>query len=72
MQENSIEWLKNLPPDRQLSVFKELSRFLSANELKKVMEQLKRGKDLLTIHRQLGLLHKYQVDLVRIRDQGRF
>ncbi len=72
MQENSIDWLESLSAERQLAVFKELSRYLSAGELKKVMEHLKKGTDLLTIHRRMGLIRKYQVDLVRIREQHRF
>lgn len=67
-----MEWLESLSAERQLTVFKELSRYLSAGELKKVMEHLKKGTDLLTIHRRMGLIHKYQVDLIRIRDQQRF
>jgi hypothetical protein len=60
-------WLLSLPETDRLKVFQALSEYLSMNELKTVMSELGNGKDLLSIHRQLGLIGKYYVDLLRIR-----
>lgn len=71
MQYRADEWLNTLSAESRFKVFRELSVYLSSGELKKVMEQVQRGGDLLAIHRRMGLLHKYQVDLIRIREQLR-
>jgi len=69
MQYSSYEWLDALSVENRFRVFRELSVYLSSGELKKVMDHVQRGEDLLAIHRRMGLLHKYQVDLIRIREQ---
>jgi len=60
-------WLGSLPEDIRLQVFQVLSEYLSVNELKAVMSEVGKGRDLLEIHRQMGLIRKYQVDLLRIQ-----
>ncbi len=55
-----------MPEDARLQVFQALSEYLSVNELKAVMSEVGKGRDLLAIHRQMGLIRKYQVDLLRI------
>ena len=56
-----------MPEDSQLQVFQALSEYLSINELKAVMSEVGKGRNLLAIHRQMGLIRKYQVDLLRIQ-----
>ncbi len=65
--EDIERWLASLPEDKRLQVFQVLSEYLSINELKTVMEEVGKGRDLLSIHRQMGLIRKYQVDLLRIQ-----
>ena len=60
-------WLGSLSEKEQLHVFKMLSGYLSVRELKMVMSEVKKGRPLLDIHRSMGMLGKYQVDLLRIR-----
>ena len=71
MQYSSYEWLDALSVENRFRVFRELSVYLSSGELKKVMDHVQQGEDLLAVHRRMGLLHKYQVDLIRIREQLR-
>ncbi len=60
-------WLGSLSEKEQLQVFKMLSGYLSVKELRIVMSEVKKGRPLLDIHRRMGLLEKYQVDLLRIQ-----
>ena len=60
-------WLDSLPEEAMLQVFQALSEYLSVNELKTIMTEVGEGRDLLSIHRQMGLIRKYQVDLLRIQ-----
>ncbi len=60
-------WLGSLSEKEQLQVFKMLSGYLSVKELRIVMSEVKKGRSLLDIHRRMGLLEKYQVDLLRIQ-----
>ena len=60
------DWLNSLCESDQLHVFQALSEYLSINELKNVMLELEKGRALLAIHSQMGLIRKYQVDLIRI------
>ena len=60
-------WIDSLPEDSQLQVFQALSEYLSVNELKVIIAEVNRGRDLLSIHRQMGLVRKYYVDLLRIQ-----
>ncbi len=62
------QWINSLQYTRQLFVFKALSEYLSVNELKNVMTEVGKGRDLLTVHSQFGLIIKYQVDLIRIHN----
>ena len=62
------KWINSLQYSRQLFVFKALSEYLSNNELKNVMTEVGKGRNLLTVHSQLGLIRKYQVDLIRIHN----
>lgn len=64
---NMDSWLNSLSERDRLRVFQMLSSYLSGTELKKVMERVKKGEPLLEIHRKMGLLRKYQVDLIRIK-----
>ena len=65
---NEIEdWIENLPESSRLQVFQALSEYLSVNELKTVMVEVEKGRDLFTIHRQMGMIKKYYVDLLRIQ-----
>ena len=64
--EDIENWLHSLQSSEQLRVFQSLSEYLSVNELKNVMLELEKGSNLLTIHSQMGLIRKYQVDLIRI------
>ena len=64
--EDISAWLNSLSESDQLQVFQTLSEYLSVNELKKVMLELEKGRTLLAIHSQMGLIRKYQVDLIRI------
>jgi len=64
--EDIENWLNSLHISEQLQVFQALSEYLSVNELKNVMLELENGRTLLTIHSQMGLIRKYQVDLIRI------
>ena len=65
--EDIEDWIDSLPEDTQLQVFQALSEYLSVNELKAIMVEVGRGGDLLSIHRQMGLIKKYYVDLLRIQ-----
>ena len=56
------------PPEKQNEIFKRLTIFLNTEEIKRVMDLVKGGMDLLTAHRGLGLLEKYQVELLKICD----
>lgn len=56
-----------MPEDTRLQVFQALSEYLSVNELKAVMSEVGNGRNLLAVHRQMGLIRKYQVDLLRIQ-----
>lgn len=60
-------WLSSLSEEDRLQVFQALSEYLSVNELKHVMEELSKGRDLLSIHRGMGLIKKYYVDILRIQ-----
>ena len=62
------QWINSLQYTRQLFVFKALSEYLSVNELKNVMTEVGKGRDLLAVHSQFGLIIKYQVDLIRIHN----
>ena len=65
---NEIEdWIETLPESSRLQVFQALSEYLSVNELKNVMDEVVKGRNLFTIHRQMGLIKKYYVDLLRIQ-----
>ena len=64
--EDIENWLNSLHISEQLQVFQALSEYLSVNELKNVMLELEKGRTLLAIHSQMGLIRKYQVDLIRI------
>ncbi len=64
--EDIDQWLSLMPEKERLRVFKALSRYLSVNELRSVMEYVAKGGDLLLIHRNMGLIKKYYVDLIRI------
>jgi hypothetical protein len=59
-------WIDSLSEDARLQVFQALSEYLSVSELKAVMSEVGKSRDLLAIHRQMGLIRKYQVDLLRI------
>ncbi len=61
-------WLRSLQNSEQLRVFQALSEYMSVNELKNVMLELEKGRTLLAIHSQMGLIRKYQVDLIRIHN----
>jgi len=61
------DWIESLSEDARLQVFQALSEYLSVNELKSIMDQVQQGRDLFTIHRQMGLIKKYYVDLLRIK-----
>ncbi len=61
-------WLDLMNKTQRFEVFKILSEYLSSNELKSVMESLNRGNDILLIHRNMGLIRKYYVDLIRIHN----
>jgi uncharacterized protein YaaR (DUF327 family) len=65
--EDIDSWLATLSEADQLQVFQALSEYMSVNELKNVMVEVSRGGDLLSIHRKLGLIRKYYVDLLRIQ-----
>ncbi|MCK5154440.1 MAG: hypothetical protein KAQ93_08790 [Spirochaetales bacterium] len=65
--EDIDNWLGSLSEPDQLQVFQALSEYLSVNELKNVMLEVSRGRSLLSIHRGLGLVKKYYVDLLRIQ-----
>ena len=65
--EDIEKWLFSLSESRRLEVFKSLSGYLSSSELKRVMFEVEGGKDLFAIHVTMGLIRKYQVDLLRIR-----
>ncbi len=60
-------WLDSLTEERRLAVFKSLSRYLSAAEIKRVIAGLEGGESLLSVHRALGLVKKYYVDIDRVR-----
>jgi len=60
-------WLSSLSEEDRLQVFQALSEYLSVNELKHVMEELSKCRDLLSIHRGMGLIKKYYVDILRIQ-----
>lgn len=60
-------WLVSLSEASRLQVFQALSEYLSVNELKNVMTEVSTGRDLLSVHRQMGLIRKYYVDLLRIK-----
>jgi len=64
--EDISAWLNSLSESDQLQVFQTLSEYLSVNELKNIMLELENGGTLLAIHSQMGLIRKYQVDLIRI------
>lgn len=61
------DWIESLPENARLQVFQALSEYMSVNELKAVMDEVGKGRDLYTIHRQMGLIKKYYVDLLRIQ-----
>ena len=61
------EWLFSLSANNQLRVFQALSEYMSVNELKNIMSELAGGRNLLSIHTELGLVKKYYVDLLRIK-----
>ncbi len=60
-------WIDSLKNDDKLQVFQALSEYLSVRELNTVMAEVGKGRDLLSIHRQMGLIKKYYVDLLRIK-----
>ncbi|MCK5201759.1 MAG: hypothetical protein KAR21_25575 [Spirochaetales bacterium] len=64
-------WIDSLSEDGRLQVFQALSEYLSVNELKAIMDEVGKGRDLFTIHRQMGLIKKYYVDLLRIQRLGK-
>jgi hypothetical protein len=61
------DWIESLPENARLQVFQALSEYLAVNELKAIMDEVGKGRDLYSIHRQLGLIKKYYVDLLRIQ-----
>lgn len=62
------EWLRNQGQDIQVEFFRRASHFLTDQELLKVMEGVRSGRDLTDVHIELGLLDKYMVDFSRIID----
>lgn len=61
------DWIESLPENARLQVFQALSEYLSVNELKAIMDEVGKGRDLYSIHRQMGLIKKYYVELLRIQ-----
>ena len=57
-----------MPEAAQNEVWKKLLHHLSNREIMRVIEEAKKNRDLYEIHRELGLLEKYQGDLCRIID----
>ena len=65
--EDIEDWIGLLPEEEQLQVFQALSEYLSVNELKAIMAEVAKGRNLFSIHKQMGLIKKYYVDLLRIQ-----
>jgi len=54
---------------KQGKIWKQLARFLSTRELYTVMKRVENGETLYSAHQELGLIRKYQVELLRICEQ---
>ena len=54
---------------KQEKIWKQLAQFLSTRELYTVMKRIENGEDLYSAHQELGLINKYQVELLRICKQ---
>ena len=54
---------------KQEKIWKQLAQFLSTRELYTVMKRVENGETLYTAHQELGLINKYQVELLRICEQ---
>ena len=61
-----IDYLTHQHPKKQEEIWKRLTVFLSNRELEDVMSRVEQGIDLYTAHNELGLVNKYQVEIMKI------
>jgi len=51
---------------QQEEIWKRFTEFLSTRELRDVMRNVENGETLYSAHDKLGLISKYQIELLRI------
>jgi hypothetical protein len=62
------QWILKQTPEIQMETWKRISHFLNNNELKYIMQGVSRGQSLMTLHDELNLFEKYQIDMLRTMD----
>lgn len=65
-EQNDYSWIATLDPKVQLEVFRRLTPYLSSQDLMQVMKRVQAGKSIFEAHRDLGLISRYYVHLLRI------
>ncbi len=63
---DSGTWISLQDEEIQMEFWKRLSHFLNDRELTFVMSELERGIPLLVSHRKMGLLNKYQLEVLKL------
>ncbi len=60
------EWIKKQSPPIQEEVWKEIASILSNRELLQIMEGYCQGRSLMSLHEELGVFNRYQVEILRV------
>lgn len=62
------EWIEIQNRDVQMAVWQQVSHLLSNMELKFIMSGVQTGRDMMSLHEELDVFTKYQVDMLRVLD----
>ena len=63
---DSGTWIALQDDDIQMEFWKRLSHFLNDRELTCVMAEMEKGRSLLDCHRGMGMLDKYQLEVLKL------
>ncbi|QEN06942.1 hypothetical protein EXM22_02645 [Oceanispirochaeta crateris] len=62
------QWITQQPQSLQMEIWKRISHFLNNRELMYIMQEVAQGRDLMTLHNELSLFEKYQIDMLRMME----
>ncbi len=60
------DWILQQREEIQMAFWQQVSHLLSDMELNYVMSGVRTGKDLMTLHLELDVFNKYQVDMLKV------